>query len=230
MAVTQKLYELEQLDTEIEREEKVFAENAAKVDDHTLLDQAGRQLDALKQQFADIKKQHRLAEGAVDDLLAKIAADEEKLYGGKVTSPKELSNLQHEIALEKSRGDELENTALGIIDRVEEAEKMVTRGTASYEKMENEWLADQQRLKAENEQLTAGLEKLRQQRIEITEDIDKETLDLYESIRKTKKPAVSKVERGICQACHISPSASAMQRARAGQPIQCSCGRLLYVT
>jgi len=230
MAVTKQLYDLELLDSEIEREEKAFAENAAKIGDRRLLDAAALQLEGLKKDLAELKTQHRLAEAEVDDLLSKIAADETKLYSGKVTSPKELTSLQQEIAMEKARSDELENKALAIIDRVEEADNKVDRGTASFEKIEADWNAGQQRMKAENDQLTASLGRLRQQRADLAAQLNGETLQLYERIRQQKKPAVSRVEQGICQSCHVAPSASAMQRARSGQPVQCSCGRILYVT
>ncbi len=230
MAVTKQLYDLELLDSEIEREEKAFADNTAKIGDRRLLDAAALQLDGLKKDLAELKTQHRLAEAEVDDLLAKINADETKLYSGKVTSPKELTSLQQEINLEKARGDELENKALAIIDRVEAAETKVNRGIASFEKIEADWNADQQRMKAENEQLTASLGQLRRQRADLVAQLDGETLQLYERIRQQKRPAVSRVEQGICQSCRVAPSGSALQRARSGQPVQCHCGRILYVT
>ena len=229
MPATKQLYDLELLDTGIEREEKTFAENTAKIGDRKLLDAATLQLDALKQDLAVLKTQHRLAEAEVDDLLSKISTDETKLYSGKVTSPKELTSLQQEIAMEKARSDELENKALAIIEQVEAAEKKVNRGLASFEKIETDWHTEQQRLKAENEQLTGSLAQLKQQRAELAGQLDSETLQLYEHIRRQKKPAVSRVEQGICQSCHVAPSGSAMQRARSGQPVQCSCGRILYV-
>ena len=55
--------------------------------------------------------------------------------------------------------------------------------------------------------------------------------DIPNLVSRQKKPAVARVEQGICQACRISLSASGLQHARSGQPVQCgTCGRILYIS
>lgn len=228
MTVTAQLYHLEELDSEIEREEETLAKNKARLGDRRVLDAARARLDAARSNLDDIKRQHRAAEAAVDDVINKIKTEEDKLYGGKVTSPKELTDIQHEVTIIKSRNDELENRALEIIEKVEEAEQNVAAITAAFKKLQKDWQADQARLAAEIEKLTADLMNLNKQRQTLAGQIESSALTLYERIRKQKKPAVSRVEQGICQSCRISPSVSALQRSRGGQAVTCSCGRILY--
>jgi predicted nucleic acid-binding Zn-ribbon protein len=231
MAITRQLYQLQELDLEIEQEELSLSQKTDQLGNRDVLDEAQNRLDSERQRLDELKRQHRDAEAEVDDLLSKISATEEQLYSGKVTNPKELSGLQHEVAMMKDKSDELENKALEIIDQVEAAEASVTAATGEYGKLEAEWQLLQHQLSDEIEQLRKSLADLNEKRRQLAGQIDASALKLYEKIRQQKQPAVAKVEQGICRACRISLSASALQRARSGQPVQCgTCGRILYIS
>jgi len=231
MAVTRQLFQLQELDTEIEQKDLALAQTQSQLGNRQVLDTAQKQLDAEQKRLDELRHQHREAEAEVTDLLTKIADIEGQLYGGKITSPKELTSLQHELSIMKARSDELEDTTLEIIDRVEETESIVAAAIDDLKKLEEDWQHQQQQFSDDIKKLQGNLEDLRKKRQELASQIDTETINLYEKIRKQKKQAVAKVEQGICRACRISLSASVLQRARSGQPIQCStCGRILYIS
>ncbi len=231
MAITRQLYQLQELDLEIEQEEQSLNQKTSQLGVRDVLDKAQNRLDSEQKRLDELRHQHRDAEGEVDDLLSKISAIEEQLYGGKISNPKELSGLQHEVASMKAKSDQQENKALEIIDQVEAAEASLTTATDEHRKLEKEWHRQQQQLSDEIEQLKKSLADLNEKRRQLAGQIDSPTLKLYEKIRQQKKPAVAKVEQGICRACRISLSASALQKARSGQPVQCgSCGRILYIS
>jgi predicted nucleic acid-binding Zn-ribbon protein len=231
MAITKQLFQLQELDTEIEQEEEELSQKNGRLGNRQVLDDAQKDLNSRQQQFDELKHQHRDAEAEVDDHLNKIADIEGQLYSGKITNPKELSGLQHELNTMKTKSDELENNALEIIDRVEAAEKSVAEAIDNYQKLEESWQREQQQLSTDIENLNTSLADLREKRRQLSEQVDASALNLYERIRKQKKLAVVKVEQGICRACRITLSASAQQRARGGQPVTCgSCGRILYIS
>jgi predicted nucleic acid-binding Zn-ribbon protein len=231
MAVTRQLYQLQELDLEIEQEEQDLSQKVRQLGKREELDAAQSQLDAEQKKLDELSRQHRDAEAEVDDLLSKITAAEEQLYSGKITNPKELSSLQQEVTTLKARNDQLENKTLEIIDQVESAEKSVAAARDRLKKMEAEWQHRQQQLGDEIEQHKIRLSDLKQKRQQLSGQIDTSALELYEKIRQQKKQAVAKVEQGICRACRISLSASALQRARSGQPVQCgTCGRILFIS
>ena len=231
MPVTKQLYELQEIDTEIEQEEQALLKKTGQLGNRKVIDIALSRLTSEQLRLDELKHQHRDAENEVDDLLSKIADVEGQLYGGKITNPKELSGLQHEVTTMKSKSDELENRALEIIDQVEAAEKSVSAAAENHQKLEEQWQRDQKQLSADIDDLKNSLAGLNQKRRQLSEQIESPALNLYERIRKQKKQAVVKVEQGICQACRISLSASAQQRARSGQPVQCgSCSRILYIS
>jgi predicted nucleic acid-binding Zn-ribbon protein len=231
MTVTKQLYQLQELDIEIEQKEQTLNQKVGQLGEREALDNVQSGLTSEKEQLEELKRQHRNAETEVDDLLSKIAATEEQLYGGKITNPKELSSLQHEVTLMKDRIDQLENRALEKIDQVEAAENSVAATTAELKKMEEEWHQQQRQLSSDIEQLKVSLVDLRQKRQRLSEYIEPSAVALYEKIRQQKKLAVAKVEQGICCACRISLSASILQKARSGQPVQCgTCGRILFIS
>ncbi len=231
MAVTRQLYQLQELDLEIEQEEQSLAEKTGQIGVRDILDAASSRIESEQKNLDELRRQHRNAEAEFDDLLSKIAATEEQLYSGKITNPKELSSLQHEVTTMRTRSDELENKALEIIDRVEAAEASLTTAKDDYKKLEVEWQNGQKQLAVEIDKLNASLNDLKEKRHQLAGQIDSTAIDLYERIRQQKKDAVAKVEQGICRACRISLSASALQRARSGQPVQCgTCGRILYIS
>jgi predicted nucleic acid-binding Zn-ribbon protein len=231
MEITRQLYQLQELDIEIEQAEQSLALKTGQLGNRETLDAVREKLASAQKRFDELKHQRHDAEWQVDDLLSKIAATEKQLYGGKVTNPKELSNLQHEINTLKSRSDELQNKALGIIDLAEAGEKDAAAASSEYKKVEEEWHRQQKQLAGEIEQLKVNLVDLKQERGQLAGQIDAPVIALYEKIRRQKKQAVAKVEQGICRACRISLSASALQKARSGQPVLCgSCGRILFIS
>jgi predicted nucleic acid-binding Zn-ribbon protein len=231
VAITRQLYQLEELDTQIELEEQSLALKTSQLGRRETLDAAQARLASAQQHLKELNHQRRDAESELDDILSKITAAEQQLYGGKITNPKELSNLQHEVNTLKNHSDQLETKALEVIDQVEEAEKGVADLNAEYQKLEEEWRRQQKQLGDDVERLKGSLTDLRQKRQQIIDRIDASAVALYEKIRQQKKPAVAKVEQGICRACRISLSASILQKARAGQPVQCgTCGRILFIS
>lgn len=231
MAVTRQLFQLQELDTEIEQKDLTLNQKQSQLGNREVLDAAQKQLAAGQKQLEELRHQHREAEAEVTDLLEKIAGIEGQLYGGKITSSKDLEGLQHEVTTMKAHSDDLENTTLGIIDRVEEVEHIVANTTDDLKKLGEDWQQQQKQLSDDIERLQGNLEDLHTKRRELVGQIDTAIVNLYEKLRKQKKQAVAKVEQGICRACRISLSASALQKARSGQPIQCgTCGRILYIS
>jgi len=231
MTITKQLYQLQELDINIEQTEQTLSLKTGQLGKREELDNVRTRLSSERQHLEELKHQHHDAEWEVDDLLSKIAAAEKQLYGGRITNPKELSSLQHEVNTMKSRSDQLENKALEIIDQVEMAEKIVASASNEYQKLEDEWHQQQRQLTEDIELLKTSLADLKQKRQQLAEQIESPAVELYEKIRQQKKQAVAKVEQGICRACRISLSVNVLQKARSGQPVQCgTCGRILFIS
>jgi predicted nucleic acid-binding Zn-ribbon protein len=231
MAITKQLYELQECDTDIEHTQQTLDLKTGQLGKRDVLDAALARLTAEQKSLEEVKHQRREAENELDDIASKISKAEKELYGGKITNSKELSGLQHEINTLKQLNDQQETKTLEIIDKVETAEKTVAAETADLQKLETEWQQQQQQLVADIDLLKKTLAELTKKRSQLSTQIESPAVNLYESIRRQKKQAVAKVEQGICRACRISISASILQKARSGQPVQCgTCGRILFIS
>jgi uncharacterized protein len=231
MAVTRQLYELQELDTEIEHAEQNLALKNGQLGSRRALENAQNAMAAEKKRSEELKHARRDTETQAEDLSVKIKAAEQQLYGGTIKNPKELANLQHEIKNLKAQRDPLETKSLEIDEQIEAAEKNAAALSASYVTLEATWQQDQQQLAVDIGQIKKTLEVLKEKRREAVESIPPAAMTLYENVRNKKKPAVTKVEQGICRACRLSVSASILQKARGGQAVQCgTCGRIMFVS
>jgi uncharacterized protein len=231
METTRQLYQLQELDIAIEEAERTLAVKTGQLGNRGTLNAIENRLAEGKKALDEAKRQRREAEQQVEDALVKIKAAEQQLYSGKVTNPKELSNLQSDIKSLKGRNDTFQDKALGSIEIVEAAEKSVAAATSESKSAGENWESEQKVLAVDVKKLQAEVSELKQQRAELAEQIEQPALVLYQRIKTQKKTAVAKVERGICRACRISLSANAVQRARSGHPVQCgTCGRILFIS
>jgi len=231
MPVTKQLYELQEVDTEIENTRKTLDLKKGQVGKREELDAVQSKLAADEKVLEELQHKRREAESELDDTTSKIKAVEEQLYGGKINNPKELGNLQHEMNTLKGFSDEQETKALEAMESVEAAEKALAAATDDFHKLETEWQQQQKQLKVDIESLNKTLGELTEKRKQLVSQIDTPAVDLYEKVRRQKKQAVAKVEQGICRACRISLSASVLQKARGGHPVQCgTCGRILFIS
>jgi uncharacterized protein len=231
MTATKQLYELQELDNNIDHTRQTLDVKMHRLGNREILDKASAALAAEQKALEEFKKRRRDGEAEVADITAKIKEVNQKLYGGRVTNSKELSNLQSDVNMLTGQKDGLENKALEVIDGLEESEKKAGALAADLQKLEAAWGIEQAQLGKDTEFLKNTLATLLESRQEAVSKIDAATLSLYDRIRKAKKQAVARVERGICQSCRLTLSASLQQKARSGRPVQCgTCGRILYVS
>ncbi len=230
MGVTKQLYQLQEVDLEIESNEQSLQRMVSQLGDDQALAKAQNRLTSEQQRLDDLKHRQRSAEWEIDDRVNKIKAAEEQLYSGRIKNPKELTSLQHEADLLKTRRDQLENRALEVMSQVESAEADVAATGSEFKKLEEDWHRQQQRLSSEIEACQSELSSLKQKRQQLSAEIDPKAVDVYEKLKKNKGQAVARVEQGICRGCRISLSFSELQRARSGNLVQCSsCGRILFL-
>jgi len=117
-----------------------------------------------------------------------------------------------------------------MMENVEAATRSLAEAQAEVERVEAAWQEDQQHLAATRTKAESELTVLDGQRGQRTEGMDAGALGLYEQLRGSKQGrAVSRVERGICQGCHVTLPTHLTQRLRIGRElIQCPrCERIL---
>ncbi|MEE8318802.1 MAG: C4-type zinc ribbon domain-containing protein, partial [Dehalococcoidales bacterium] len=229
MVIARQLYQLQEVDLEIESDEKALNGIVVRLGDNRVILEAQGRLTSAEQQLDELRKRQRAAERETEDLAVKLATEEGKLYGGRIQNPKELANLQHEVELIKEKRSRLDDGVLAVMDEVERAENGLAAAAAALQKLEAAWNKEQQVLTAEAAALRGKLADLTQKRQSLSAGIDTPVVGVYDKLRKQKGQAVVRVEQGICRGCRISLPSSDMQQVRSGNLVHCSsCGRILF--
>lgn len=230
MGITRRLYQLQAIELDIESKEKALAHSLARLGESRALLEARDRLSAGEQYLGELKKKQQDAEWEIEDVVGKLSSAQESLYSGRITSPKELSSLQHEVEGFKKKRDSLEDKALEIMEQVEAATSKLAGLRRQLDEVEKNWRQEQQQLTGAIEELKISLSKLEKERQQALVGIDTETADCYSKIRQKKGQAVARVEQGICRGCGISLSTAELQRAKGDRLIMCnSCGRILFI-
>ncbi|MDD4875632.1 MAG: hypothetical protein PHQ86_00645 [Dehalococcoidales bacterium] len=230
MVITKHLYQLQELDSEIESNEQMLAKISSQLGESQTVIKAKEKLELEQQRLAEFKQQQHSAEWEIEDIENKLTPVEEKLYSGRIKDPKELNNLQHEVDTLKTRRNKLDDKALEIMEQVEKATVSEAALIDKFKTLEAEWQSQQQQLTINIDQLNIALTNLNQKRQLLISEIDSPVIELYENLRKQKGQAVVKVEKGICRGCRILLPITNLQRARGNNLVQCSsCGRILFL-
>ncbi len=230
MSVIRQLYQLQEVDTELESVERAMSQIASQLGESQVVLKAQAELKLEHQRLEELKQLQRSSEWEIDDLVNKLAVAEKKLYSGSIKNPKELSSLQHEAEGMKTRRSQLEDKALEIMDQSELAEASVATKSNELERLESDWQSQQQQLSNEMEQLKAAVSDLKQKWQLMSAKIDPRAVEFYGDLKKQKGTAVAKVVQGICRSCRISLSTAELQQARGNRLVQCSsCGRIMFL-
>lgn len=76
---------------------------------------------------SDLTREQTKADGDVEQVRRRSARDQQRLDSGQVSAPRELEQLQHEIATLGRRQNELEDIELEIMERLESAGKRLAQ-------------------------------------------------------------------------------------------------------
>jgi predicted nucleic acid-binding Zn-ribbon protein len=231
MSRGEDLYHLQQLDSEWDtRQRRLLEIEAALKDDHALRE-ARRALETAEKQAQKWYIKQRDLELEIQSLLDKMSRSEKRLYGGKVKNPKELADLQAEVASLKRRCQKLEDTLLEAMIEREEAEETRDEAQATLDETASLWSTRQSDLKREREEVDQRLAEIRQEREAVVPRIEAGIMATYESLRDQKGgQAVARVRDDICTGCGVAISPSAEWRLRQGELCYCdTCRRMLVL-
>lgn len=225
------LFRLQELDLERER----WVSRQAEID-RALADNAAVQTAqaAVAEAHARLNQARGRARALEHDLLtlnAKITDLDKRLYGGRVSNPKELRDLQAEIQSQQRRRAALEEQQFAALIESETAETQLAAAQHHLQTAETAWHAGSASLRAEHTQITARLASLDDERATLTARISQADMATYHRLRVSKNGrALARLDDGVCNACWVEPNANLAQQARRGQePAFCpNCGRILY--
>jgi len=232
MSRAESLHRLQQLDTELDAARK----RGKEID--TLL-KGTPALQHARSEFASAEAEKKAAEAALkvveeeaQTLDSKVQDEEQRLYAGNIHSPKEMLDVEHELAGLKKRRAGLDDNLMAAMERAEQAKSDFAMTKAALDHAERNFNDDNTHLREEWNQMVVSVRAKLEQRQALSAALPKADLDLYNALRSKKANgiAVAMIKAGACSQCGTMPSSQQVQQARTGStPALCSsCGRILY--
>jgi len=226
----QILYRLQLLDTELSEQLSKLREAQALLGETAELRSARRALKKASEELTTCGGRLRELEMDLRRVNDRIAATGDRLYGGRVTNPKELSGLQQDLDHSKRSREKLEDQVLTAMVVVEDCEKAVADATGRLADVQKAWQEQQESLTARLGRLQASIAALQDEREGVAASLGSGDLALYEELKRKKGGrAVVLLVGQMCQGCRVTVPTSKAQLVRIGiDLITCAhCGRIL---
>jgi predicted nucleic acid-binding Zn-ribbon protein len=231
MSQTSILYRLQQIDTQLDSARLKLQSVEQDLSDKSSLEAAKQIVDQAEQKRQTELKILRDAENKSYDVRIKIELSESSLYGGKIQNPKELQDLQNEIASLKRLIITLEDHELEAMMAVEDAGVILSKVTEAMKEVQGKQIEQNAILNGEKTKSLGQIERLESERKATMPPISATDLALYEQLRKVRNGvAVVKISSRACGACGATLTAALIQSTQStGQLVRCpTCGRILY--
>ena len=233
MTNARQLYELQELDWQIDRSQADLASVEERLCDDSALRSAREKVILGTDNLQELKIEHGGRDLEFQSLHGKLKNLEERLYSGVIKKQEELESLHSEIQYLHEQARNEEEEILRVMFSLEEAEQSMSNAAKELSQTEVAWEKAQAVLNQQRGSLADQLARLSEERGGIADRFAPSDLTRYEKLRKARKGhAVAKVEQGMCQGCRITLPTQELQKVRISrEPVQCnSCGRILYLS
>ena len=231
MSAALGLYRLQQVDTQIDQIQARLKTIQQILENDAPLRAAQERSLAAESRHTEAARVLKLSETEVERQRIKIEQTEASLYGGKVQNPKELQDLQKDVASLKRHLITLEERQLEAMLAEETAEQDLQTARNDLEQVQSDRKGQYKDLTRESEMLQKQLERLNSERQAVVTDIASQTLNVYDQLRRQKRGlAITTISDNSCEACGTTLTPSQQQNARSTSHLfHCpTCGRILY--
>lgn len=226
-----KLFQLQEIDTAIDKARKRILEIQSLIKNDKTIQTAQAKVEKQEKLYIKVKNEFDELNDEIQTRKNKKSQSESSLYGGGISNPKELQDLQKEISYLTSTISEMEDQLLQKMIQLENVEEELSEDKANLKTINSDFETRKSLLLGEKNQLENTIDSQNEQRRSIVGQIDTQTLEIYRSMRESKSGyAVARLEDDACSACGTSLTASQRQQARSpGTLLYCpSCGRIIY--
>ncbi|MER6027930.1 C4-type zinc ribbon domain-containing protein [Streptomyces sp. NPDC001851] len=202
---------------------------------HKDLTQLRDLLVAAQTEESDTAREQTKAEQDVDQVRQRAARDQQRLDSGAVTSPKDLSNLQHEIASLAKRQGDLEDVVLEVMERREAAQERVNELTERVASVQSKIDDATARRDAAFEEIDGEAASVTKEREVMAAAVPADLLKLYDKLREQQGGiGAAKLYARTCQGCRQELAITELNDIRAAAPdtvVRCeNCRRILVRT
>jgi predicted nucleic acid-binding Zn-ribbon protein len=233
-----RLLELQALDSALDR----LAHRRRTLPELAEIERLEAQVDALRDdvvraetEVSDLARETKKFEDEIEQVRARRTRDEKHLNSGSVTNPKQLEELQHEVATLNKRQSDLEDGELEVMERAETAQavldQLVSQRDALLAKRDEAGIARDKAFGEIDEEIVRSSTE----RTELAATFPADLLALYERLRAEHGGVgAGAIERGRCGGCrlHLMQNEKADIRAAGVDDVlrHEECGRIMVRT
>jgi predicted nucleic acid-binding Zn-ribbon protein len=231
MSAALGLYRLQQVDSQIDQVQSRLKAIRQLLENDGEMRAATDQAATAESQLRDANRLLKQSEDEVEKQRLKLQQTEASLYGGLVHNPKELQDLQKDVAALKRHLETLEDREFEAMQVVETAEKNAQNAKSVLDRVTASRGDQFRALTGESETLNKELERYSSERNAVIKDLASQAIQSYEQLRRQRRGiAVTTISDSACAACGTTLTASQQQTARStSQLFYCpSCGRILF--
>ncbi|MEU6848836.1 C4-type zinc ribbon domain-containing protein [Actinacidiphila alni] len=210
--------------------------------EHAELERLGADLTQLRDllvaaqtEESDTAREQTKAEQDVDQVRQRAARDQQRLDSGAVTSPKDLENLQREIASLAKRQGDLEDVVLDVMERREAAQERATELSARVESVQAKVAEAEARKTAALEGIDADGFTAAKEREVIAGTVPDDLIKLYDKLRGQQGGVgAARLYQKRCEGCRLELNITELNEVRAAPAnsvVRCeNCRRILVRT
>ncbi|MBN1459099.1 MAG: hypothetical protein JXA57_06155 [Armatimonadetes bacterium] len=225
------LYKVQLADTEIARRQQALAEldTGAELEQELAAVQA--QLDELGTRREAIENENLDRELEVKTLEEKRDRFQKQLYGGTVSNPRQLSDLQGEVAMLGREIGKAEDRILEIMEELEGLRSEIAERDTKITDLKTNLEQVRSRHGSTSSRLTEEIAELKTERKELASQVNPRLLKRYDQIRERSGGlGLVRVLDETCPGCHIGLPSETVKAMKAGRQVQhCdNCARILF--
>jgi predicted nucleic acid-binding Zn-ribbon protein len=233
-----RLLDLQALDSALDR----LAHRRRTLPEIAEIDRLEKLVDALRDgtvraqtEVSDLARQQKKFDEEIDQVRTRRARDEDRLASGAITVPKQLEELQHEVATLTRRQADLEDQELEVMEVAETAQAALDALTGQRDEL----LAARDAAAVARDKVFAEIDaeiaRTTSERVELAATLPEDLLKLYEKLRADHGGVgAGPIERGRCGGCRLdlmNNEKSDIRAAPADEVLRHDeCGRIMVRT
>jgi uncharacterized protein len=225
-----RLVNLQHIETEFIKIGKIVKEGPGRIEElENSLKAFEHEMESIKKQADEIKKDYRRHESEVKDNLEKVKRSKGRL--GEVKNNKEYQSILKEIDEITKKNEEIEEKMLGCLESTDQAETLLKSKKREFEAAKIQIEMDKKDIQDDHTMHLKKLEDLEQEKIEVLKGIQAEMMLQYERVKTiVGKLVMARAKSSICLGCNMNmPPQKFNELLKCEEIILCPhCHRILY--
>ena len=155
-------------------------------------------------ELSDLAREQAKFEREIDQVRTRKSRDEERMASGAITNPKQLQDMEHEVATLTRRQSDLEDGELEVMEKVETLQAQLDELTGRRDGYQSERAAAEQRRDDAFADIDDEIARSTEERAEMATTFPADLLALYEKIRAHEGGVgAGAIQHGRCGGCRL---------------------------